>query len=437
MNAPATRFGLQSVLVLLVFGAAPALRANGPIGWVTLHVCNKGTAAALVVTAMKGADLARGLGKYYWAITSRVVASGECKTVYADTEGSGAYLGFGFEDSKGQWGSGKVAQVPDLGEYVKWFRGWPMLTRGKGTLEVCAPWADTIYRADDDPKTDCATMKLRGRDGTETTPGPFFPITSVLYFEREDSRPCVTPPPGQAWNCGYDAYLNISPSGTDRELHAKQGIGGGVDADPKVSDAQSMKWLGDMLKKVAEESDKRRAQAAADAEAERKRQAYEASPEGRLQHAREQQAAREQKQKQILAADAAGNPNVKVEAQMIRREEENNRLRWAGTRQSPAAYDPQWMGQNMVVVGTVSRVEVDPDGSPQWVSIYFKESPDATFVVCSPYPDLFQERVGLNLSALVGKTLEAAGQVESPYCGQKKVSKGSIRVVESKQWQVR
>jgi hypothetical protein len=83
----------------------------------------------------------------------------------------------------------------------------------------------------------------------------------------------------------------------------------------------------------------------------------------------------------------------------------------------------------------VSRVEIDSRGSPQWVSVYFKESPDATFVVCSPYADLFQERVGLNLSALVGKTLEAAGQVESPHCGNK-MSKGSIRVMLSAQWQV-
>lgn len=42
-----------------------------------------------------------------------------------------------------------------------------------------------------------------------------------------------------------------------------------------------------------------------------------------------------------------------------------------------------------------------------------------------PYPDLFQERVGLNLTALVGKTLEAARPVESPYCGGE-ASKGSI-----------
>lgn len=96
---------------------------------------------------------------------------------------------------------------------------------------------------------------------------------------------------------------------------------------------------------------------------------------------------------------------------------------------------PNGWGQNVAIVGTVSRVEIDPSGSPQWVSIYFKESRDASFIVCSPYVDLFQERVGLNLSVLVGKTLEAAGQVESPHCGNK-MSKGSIRVLVSTQWQV-
>ena len=73
---------------------------------------------------------------------------------------------------------------------------------------------------------------------------------------------------------------------------------------------------------------------------------------------------------------------------------------------------------------------------PPWLTIYFKESPDATFVVCSPYPDMFQDRVGPDLSVLVGKTLQAAGQVEGACCGHK-ISKGSIRVVVSSQWQVR
>jgi len=401
---------------------------------VNLDVCNKGTVPVLAVTAMKNADLARGLGKYYWAIRSTVIASGKCTTVYSDMYGYAAYLGFGFQDAKGQWGSGKVTKVPDLGKYVQWFQEWPILSSGKGTVDVCAPWVNTVYRINDDPKTECATMHLTPSDGAQEINGLFLPITSALYFEDQDSRTCPVFP-GQTSNCNRNYYLNISPSGAGRELHAVEGIGGGEDADPPVTDAQVYKALDNMLAKADEVQKKQRAQAAAAAEAERQRQAYAASPEGRLQHAREQQAAREQKQKQILAADAAGNPNVKVEAQMIRREEEDNRQRWAGTRQSPAAYDPHWMGQNVTIVGTVSRVEVDPNGSPQWVTIYFKESPNSTFVVCSPYPDLFQERVGLNLSALVGKTLEAAGQVESPYCGGR-VAKGSIRVVESKQWQV-
>ena len=209
-----------------------------------------------------------------------------------------------------------------------------------------------------------------------------------------------------------------------------------VCANPKPKEDSVGVQLLKELAKAAAEQRQQQDQAASAAAAKRQRQAQANSPEGRLQHAREQQAAREQKQKQILAADAAGDPNVKVEAQMIRRDEEVNRQRWAGTRQSPAAFDSRWMGQDVAIVGTVSRVEVDPNGSPNWVTIYFKESPNATFVVCSPYPDLFQERVGLNPSALVGKTLEAAGQVESPYCGGKS-PKGSIRVVESKQWQVR
>jgi hypothetical protein len=92
------------------------------------------------------------------------------------------------------------------------------------------------------------------------------------------------------------------------------------------------------------------------------------------------------------------------------------------------------MGQN-VVFGTGSRVDVNSTKSPNWVTIYFKESPDDTFVVCSPYPDMFQERVGLDLSALIGMTLKATGEVEQPCCGHK-VPKGSIRLLISKRWRV-
>ena len=135
------------------------------------------------------------------------------------------------------------------------------------------------------------------------------------------------------------------------------------------------------------------------------------------------------------SAAAAGGPFAQMQAQVKARDEEENRQRWARPGQSPAAYDPQWMGQNVTVTGTVSRVDVDSTGSPHWLTIYFKESPKATFVVCSPYPDMFQDLVGRDLSALIGKTLEVGGQVETPYCGHK-VPKGSIRVLESAQWRV-
>lgn len=113
-----------------------------------------------------------------------------------------------------------------------------------------------------------------------------------------------------------------------------------------------------------------------------------------------------------------------------------NRPGIALSGRSPAAYSSQWMGQNVVIVGTVSRVEVLAGNRfPKWVTIYFKESPDAAFVVCTPYPDLLQERAGPDLSALVGRTLQVAGPVEGPMCPHK-VSKGSIRLLVSKQWQL-
>jgi len=99
MKEPGTRLALQTVLLLVLFGFAPPLRAH------VLDVCNNGTVSVVVVTAMKNADLARGLGKYYWAITSTAVPPGKGKSVYSDMAGEGAYLGFGFEDAKGQWGS--------------------------------------------------------------------------------------------------------------------------------------------------------------------------------------------------------------------------------------------------------------------------------------------------------------------------------------------
>ena len=78
--------------------------------------------------------------------------------------------------------------------------------------------------------------------------------------------------------------------------------------------------------------------------------------------------------------------------------------------------------------GTVSRVQVERDGDPKWVHIYFKESPDATVTGCSPFPDLLSKKFGNDLSTLVGKAIEMTGQVEK-FCKPNI----SIRIVDQAQ----
>ena len=413
---------LQAALFLIfLVSAVPLYAQPDRTAGSDLYVCNKGTVAVEVVTATRGLDILRGFDKYYWTIEGATVAPQDC-TVVKNPDGDPSYIAFGLTDSKGAWGSGNIAQVPDLGSIQSLFtQGRKVLTGA--TKAMCARRGATFYVMDDDFSTDCAPLKLTGR-GRDLGEGPLLPLTSALYF-YPDSYRCRDVVIGIAstYECEWTHYyLNVSPNATDRELHATR-VSGADGAVTNNGESGDTRVLNAIAKAMADELQKE-AQAKADADAALERQL------------REQAAARVEAQKQILAADAAGNPNVVVEAQMIRRDEETNQQRWAGSHQSPAAYDPQWMGQNLVITGTVSRVEVDTKGYPKWVTIYFKESPDATFVVCSPYPDLFQERVGLNLSALVGKTLETAGEVESPKCGPN-ASKGSIRALVSTQWQLR
>lgn len=439
MKARGTKLALQVALVLIFLGSTMPLHAQynpdatrGSI----LYICNHGTVPVEVVAAIRNWDVARGFGKYYWEITSAIAAPQQCRKVEND-DGTPSYIAFGFTDSKGEWGSGSIAQVPDLGSIQRTILGNSEKVLTGATKAMCARKDANYYAMDDDFTTDCSTLKLTEGGqyhGHDRGHGSLFPLTSALYF-HPDTHDC-------GYKTGYDGlpygpyvcdwtyyYLNIYPSATDWEMHAAAGTKSGADAaaepsgDSGESGAQILAKLAKAVIDAADSQSKARAQAKLDAE------------EAQLKHAREQQAAREERDKKILAADAAGDPNAKYPAQMVRREQEDNRLRWATTPQSPAAYDPKWKGQNVAIVGTVSRVEVDPNGYPKWMTIYFKESPDATFVVCSPYPDMFQERVGLDLSVLVGKTLEAAGQVESPSCGGN-APKGSIRVVESTQWKI-
>jgi hypothetical protein len=408
-------------LLLIALSAASDLHAQRTNA--NLTVCNKGTVGVNVVVVERSLaiNLIRVLHVDGWA----VVEPGACRQVYHETEDGNieraqpAYIGIGFGDAKHRLVTGTVDAVPDFGSSL--FD--KILTRSD--LKFCVSnnrvfyniKDPAFYRSEDPTDNNCAGFHP-DHVGVVANDGPFFSFTAALYF-RPVTGSCFE------LDChDSDYFLNVAPGRNDADgnLHASLGSPSGASVEP----TDSGKGLADLVGLLAK---------AADDEKKRQAQAEAAAAQAQLQQARNQQAAREEQQKRIKAAAAAGDPTAKSLAQIVNRNEETNRQRWAGSRQSPASWNPQWMGQTMVVVGTVSRVEVAPGGSPQWVTIYFKESPDASFVVCSPYPDLFQEKVGLDLSVLVGKTLEAAGQVESPYCGHK-VPKGSIRVVESKQWQL-
>jgi len=84
--------------------------------------------------------------------------------------------------------------------------------------------------------------------------------------------------------------------------------------------------------------------------------------------------------------------------------------------------------------GTVSRVTVDFDNPQHWLSIFLKEYPESSFVVCSPNPQMFRETIA-DLYTLIGKTLEVTGQVEKSQCSYERQA-DSIRVVDPQHYRV-
>jgi hypothetical protein len=95
---------------------------------------------------------------------------------------------------------------------------------------------------------------------------------------------------------------------------------------------------------------------------------------------------------------------------------------------------PASNGETKTIRGTVSRVAVDFDKSPHWMSIFFKERPESSFVVCSPDSQMFRETIA-DIYTLVGKTMEVTGQVEKSQCSYERQA-DSIRVLDSQHFRV-
>jgi hypothetical protein len=261
---------VAAALLLLLFGPVVPLRAQtSTTSGVDLSVCNKGTVPVEVVTAQKGI-LSR------LDVNGETVSPGECKQVYWSSAGYPAYIAFGFTDAKGQWGSGKIAQVPHLGTFVRWFHDQKILTGA--AVALCAQKDATGYRSVGDIPTTCTGLKYgtdwrTGHlDAPDARYGPLLPLTSALFFET-DGQTCK-----DTWGNGVYChhYLNISPSATDRELHAATGTDSGAeDAKGNSGDSLVTQLLKAAAKAAAEENQK---------QAQRQAQVAAAAPPGGFTH---------------------------------------------------------------------------------------------------------------------------------------------------------
>ena len=102
---------------------------------------------------------------------------------------------------------------------------------------------------------------------------------------------------------------------------------------------------------------------------------------------------------------------------------------WTGSMRPAGAYQASWIGQIVVVRGTVASV--GDDGMD--AAIVLKESPRNVLTVCPQYPNRLRQVYGADLNVLVGKTIEVTGEVErySP-CG----TGATIRILEVEQFRL-
>jgi hypothetical protein len=163
-----------------------------------------------------------------------------------------------------------MAQVPDVGSYVRWFHSQKVLTGA--AVALCAQKDATSYRTDGDLPASCTGLKyMTDFSGHLITPdlkyGPLLPLTSALYLEA-DGQTCTEA--GSPSPCNY--YLNISPSAGDRELHAAAGTDDGAeDAKADGGDSVGTQVLKAIAKAAAEDAQK---------QARRQAQVASAAPSG-------------------------------------------------------------------------------------------------------------------------------------------------------------
>ena len=102
---------------------------------------------------------------------------------------------------------------------------------------------------------------------------------------------------------------------------------------------------------------------------------------------------------------------------------------WTAPTRPASSYQASWIGQILVVRGTVASVSKDGMDA----AIVLKELQRNVLTVCPQFPGRLYREYGSDLSVLVGKTIEVTGEVERyEGCG----SGATIRIFEPEQFRL-
>jgi len=389
---------LSMCLFLFIVLAIPQSLYAQVDGKAFLTVCNKGQVTVEVVAVATTSDLLTP----HWEVEGTSIAPKACEFTY---EGRGlrqrVFLGFGFKNSRGEFVSGRVASVPDFGK--TYYRDLVTATMEGATERtalqassgrtVCVHADQTLWGTKDQTfpaAGNCAEFQVGG--GARVGTGGFHPLSLVLEF-RPGASTCWTsrnPMGAVSVDCyGGEHYMNVSANSATGDVKVTEGTAAGEDTTGEVAKSRSPlteaeRKLRDAflveLAKAYDESEKRKAAAASVADP-------------------------------LVRADAARQAFEERQGRIDYTAEHTRNLRRI---RDLTEFTPQWLTspELLYVRGTVSRVELSPDGRKP-ARLYFTESPNGAFVAClSP---LFFSNADVN--GFVGQRLEVRGRVAQSRCG--------------------
>jgi hypothetical protein len=247
----------------------------------------------------------------------------------------------------------------------------PALTRSSKRL--CVSTEPVDYSVPFDADVNCASQRPQGA---------LSPMTAQIFF-HPSARHCTTDLPEM--RCGGGRYyLDVAPKAGDLELHATHG-----DDHPEESVVQQ---------RTPEQNARDLANGVREATA-------------------------------IANAIVNGRPIPGTRGDEPLDFSQKRAKWWTSATRQASSYQASWIGQIVVVRGTVASI----GGDGMDAAIVLKESPRSVLTVCPQYPNRLRQVYGEDLNVLVGKTIEVTGEVERyEPCG----TGATIRILEVEQFRL-